>query len=118
MSFSFISFASFPETYRKDSNDINEKINSDLSRLDKWFAENELIMNLSKGKTEALLFGTSKKVAKESADFEVNMNDREIRRTMSYKYLGVQIDSTLNMSTYFDKCYKNVSLTKSASKTT
>ena len=75
-------------------------------------------MNLSKGKTEALLFGTSKKVAKESAGFEVNVNGREIRRTTSYKYLGVQIDSTLNMSTYFDKCYKNVSSTKSACKTT
>ena len=66
-------------------------------------------MNLSKGKTEALLFGTSKKVAKESARFEVNVNEREIRRTTSYKYLGVQIDSTFNMSTYIDKCYKNVS---------
>ena len=95
--------------FGKDSNNINETLNSDLSRLDKWFAENELIMNLSKGKTEALLFSTSKKVAKESADFEVNVNDREIRRTTSCKYLGVQIGSTLSMSTYFDKCYKNAS---------
>ena len=45
----------------KSANDINEKLNSDLSKLDKWFAENEQIMNLSKGKTKALLFGTSKK---------------------------------------------------------
>ena len=65
----------------KDSNDINEKLNCDLSRLDKWFAENELIMNLSKGKTEGLLFGTFKQVAKESAGFEVNVNDREIRKS-------------------------------------
>ena len=34
----------------KSANDIMEKLNSDLSKLDKWFAENELIMNLSKAK--------------------------------------------------------------------
>ena len=93
----------------KSVNDIMEKLNSDFSKLDKWFAENELIMNLSKGKTEALLFGKSKTVAKESANFRVNVNDMEIQKASSYKYLGVQIDSTLNMNTYFDKCYKNAS---------
>ena len=41
--------------------------------------------------------------------FRVSVSDREIKRTTSYKYLGVQIDSTLNMNTYFDKCYKNAS---------
>ena len=75
----------------KDANDCNEKLNSDFSRLAKWFTENELTMNRSKGETEALFFGASKKVAKESAYFRVCINNREITRTTSYKYLEVQI---------------------------
>lgn len=29
------------------------------------------------------------------------MNDRKIETTTSYKYLGIQIDSTLNVNTFF-----------------
>ena len=62
----------------KTATDRNEKLNSDLSKLDKWFSESKLIINLSKGKAEALLFGTSKRVAKESAYYRLHVNDRDI----------------------------------------
>ena len=64
----------------KTATDITEELNRDLSRLDKWFHENELIMNLNKGKTEALLFGTAKKVANGSSDFRPSVNDKEITK--------------------------------------
>ena len=64
---------------------------------------------LNKGKTEALLFGTAKKVANGSSDFRPSVNDKEITKTASYKYLGISIDSTLNMNTFFEKCYKKAS---------
>ena len=66
-------------------------------------------MNLNKGKTEALLFGTAKKVANGSSDFRPSVNDKEMTKTASYMYLGIPIDSTLNMNTFFDKCYKKAS---------
>ena len=66
-------------------------------------------MNLNKGKTEALLFGTAKKVGNGSSDFRPSVNDKEITKTASYKYLGISIDSTLNLNTFFEKCYKKAS---------
>ena len=93
----------------KTARDITEQLNSDLSRLEAWFHENELIINLNKGKTETLLFGTTKKVANGSSEFNVRINNEEITKTTSYSYLGVSIDSTLNMSSFFEKCYKKAS---------
>ena len=70
-------------------------------------------MNLNRRKNEDLLFGTTKKVANGSSDFKVSVNDREITKTSRYKYLGVQIDSTLNMNTFFVKWYKKASSRRS-----
>eukprot|EP00794_Sanderia_malayensis_P006706 gene6706-7468_t len=94
----------------KTATDITEELNRDLSRLDKWFHENELIMNLNKGKTEAFLFGTAKEVTNGSSDFRPSVNDKEITKTASYKYLGIPVDSTLNMNKLFDKCSSRLSL--------
>lgn len=69
--------------------DITQKLNRDLNRLTEWFHENELVVNLSKGKTEALLFGTPQRVANGSSHFRVSVNDKEIKKTSSYKDLGV-----------------------------
>ena len=66
-------------------------------------------MNLKKGKTEALLFGTPQKVSKQFQDFDVYVNTTKISITKDYKYLGVPVDSSLNMNTFFDKCYKKAS---------
>ena len=46
---------------------------------------------------------TAKKVAKGSSDFIPSVSDTEITKTASYKYLGIPVDSTLNMKTFFDK---------------
>ena len=90
----------------KTARDITEQLNSDLSKLEAWFHENELIINLNKGKTETLLFGTTKKVANGSSDFNVRINNEVITKTMSYSYLGVSIDSTLNMSSFLKSATK------------
>ena len=84
-------------------------LTEDLSSISDWLKENELIINLKKGKTEALLFGTSKKVANHLEDFEIYVNDTKITFTKQYKYLGVPVDSSLNMNSFFDTCYKKAS---------
>ena len=48
----------------KNVKDISNLLSVDLSSIAKWFKENELLMNLKQDKTEALLFGTSKKPRK------------------------------------------------------
>ena len=63
-------------------------------------------MNVNKGKTNALLFGTTIKVANRSSDFKVCVNYRDITKKMSYKYLEIQIDGILNMNTFFSSASK------------
>ena len=89
--------------------DISSLLSVDLSSIAKWFKENELPMNLKQGKTEALLFGTSQKTTQNFKDFEIYANKSKIPITKEYKYLGVPVDSSLNMTPFLDKCYKKAS---------
>ena len=45
----------------KNFSDIENALTSDLKAMDQYLRENELIINLNKGKTEVMLFGTHKK---------------------------------------------------------
>jgi len=84
-------------------------LTEDLSLIADWFKDKKLITNLKKGKTEALLFGIAKKVTNHLEDFEVFVNDTKITVTDQYIYLGVAVDSTLNLNSFFDTCYKKAS---------
>ena len=49
-----------------------------------------------------------KRVTKINKNFEVKFNNQYINETKSYKYLGVEVDHTLNLNSYFDKTYKKI----------
>ena len=89
---------------------IEQNLSEDIERLSVWFEENELIMNLKKGKSEVMLFGTPQKLSKlKKETLNINYRSSAINVTTEYKYLGVHIDSTLNLNTNFDKVYKKAS---------
>ena len=48
-------------TYSKDLDAIQHNVNEDINSLASWFGDKELFINLLKGKTEVMLFGTAKK---------------------------------------------------------
>ena len=48
----------------KDFFIIESKLSSDMEAIDTWCRKNDLILNLSKGKTEAMLFGSSQALSK------------------------------------------------------
>jgi hypothetical protein len=53
-------------------------------------SENHLTLNLKKGKTEFLLFGSSKRLGKESSSpINIKINGEHVNQTAQYKYLGV-----------------------------
>ena len=87
---------------------MEHQLDEDLENLSRWFEENELLINLKPGKTELLLFGTSQRIAKINKSFEVKFNNQYINETKSYKYLGVEVDHTLNLNYHFDKTYKKM----------
>ena len=42
-------------------NDIQEGLDKDMNAVASWFNQNQLVINLNKGKTESMIFGTSQK---------------------------------------------------------
>jgi len=80
-----------------------------VTELSVWFSENELILNQKKGKTEALLFGTAQRIQKCTELLCISHENGQISITSTYKYLGVQLDSSLNLNSDFDAKNKKAS---------
>ena len=59
---------------------------------------NELIINTKKGKTEVMLFGTSKRLKSSGKKLEITFSGKQINFVSNYKYLGVITDDTLTLN--------------------
>ena len=90
-------------------NEIEDKLNADLINLSNYFRENELLINLKKGKTESLLFGTSKRLNSTYGNFEVRFDNNLINNVKQYKYLGNILDQNLNLQANFSHTYRKAS---------
>ena len=94
-------------TAAKDLESIQRHLSEDCHNLSSWFRDNELVLNLKKGKTECMIFGTAKRLnALNGRQLALTVNGTLINTTSSYKYLGVNLDSSLNLESHFDKMYK------------
>ena len=94
-------------TSSKCVHDIERRLNEDINSVHRWLNENELILNLKKGKTESMLFGTGKKLSLLGGkQLEIHVDGKLINSTTTYKYLGVHLDPTLTLATHFDKTCK------------
>ena len=86
---------------------IDRILNDELGNLHSYFQENELILNLKKGKTETILFGTAKRLAKQTQrTITVTIEGKPVHHVTSYTYLGNQLDSKLSLNDNFEKSYK------------
>ena len=92
------------ESKEKIDNDLNQDIQNVLS----YFRKNELVKYLKKGKTETMLFGTTKRL-KTAGEIHFLYNNQRINFTEIYKYLGNIVDHHLNFSENFEKSYKKAS---------
>ena len=61
-----------------------------MDLIAKYLEENELIMNLEKGKTEVMLLGTAKRLSMQSRELDVRYiyKGERVKTTTSYNYLG------------------------------
>ena len=75
----------------------------DLNLLTERFKENELILNLKKGKTEPMIFRTAKCLAILNRGLKVKYQHHTVNVTPSYRYLGVDINPSLTFIKYFMK---------------
>ncbi|CAB3977617.1 Hypothetical predicted protein [Paramuricea clavata] len=97
----------------KMSEEIIKILNDDLQELDKWFKKNNLVINMKKGKTEFVLYGTAKRIViQQSSGEQINVTicGENVNQSASYDYLGVTLDSKLTFTEYLQKLYKKGSM--------
>ena len=56
---------------------IEQALTSEMNNVSKWLDKNRLIINLNKGKTESLLFGTAKRLSSKDPT-ELYMNEKHL----------------------------------------
>lgn len=87
---------------------IETTLNDELENVSTYLNDNELILNLKKGKTETVLFGTSKRLSRKNTKntIQLAMQGQPIHHSTSYIYLGNELDSSLTLVDNFEKSYK------------
>ena len=94
----------------KSTEEIESVLNSEPEiYIFRYFIKNDLIVNLRKGKTEALLFGTRRRLNMLHGKLALKFGPFEINSTNSYKYIGSVIDKSLTLSENFNHSYKKAS---------
>ena len=95
-------------TSSKNLDTIEENLNIDLEVMSQWFDDNDLLLNLKKGKTEFTIFGSQNKLSK-ARDLEIYWKQTLINYTPTYEYLGVIIDKSLTYVAHSARLYKRIS---------
>ena len=85
--------------------EIEKCINSDAEKVNKWMKENCLVLNPKRGKTEFVMFASRAR----NEPVKVTIDGNVINQPNLYEYLGVKLDSHLNMYSQFEQIYKRVS---------
>ena len=76
---------------------LNEAVNGDLKKLDTWLQGNKLSLNVAK--THSMLISTKQKqnsLKSQNKDLDLKIRDNDLEVVEKTKYLGVQIDCSLN----------------------
>ena len=76
---------------------IGECLSSELMSCRRWLIDNKLSLHV--GKTEAILFGTSRRL-KGVNDFKVTCEGEAVKQVTNVKYLGVTLNSCMDGKTH------------------
>ena len=74
----------------RDTEEIEDQLTDELKKAVNWLNDDDLIVNLNKGKTESMLLGTKRRTKNNT--LKVYLNGQIINFTNNYKYLGVLVD--------------------------
>ena len=77
-------------------------LSANIAVIKNWLDKNILFINLQKGKTECMLFGTAKRLWSHD-DLKVSLQGHLINFTSKYKYLGLHMDPSLSMGDHLQK---------------
>ena len=82
---------------------FESEVNSELEKVYVWLTSNKLTLNIKKSK---FLLISNKRLPN---DFELKVNNINLERCSSYKYLGVHIDENLNWESHIDYITSKIS---------
>ena len=94
----------------KNIDDLNEAINSDLRDLDSWLSGNKLSLNVAK--TQGMLICTKNKqrsLESTSESLCLKIRDNDLALVEKTKYLGVQVDNSLDWKEHIKSVSAKVS---------
>ena len=91
----------------KSVSNINDIMNTEISKVAKWLNKNFLTLNVKK--TKGMLLCNSQKMTRRDTDLEVYINNSLIDNVGKFKYLGVWLDPALTWNEQIDKISKTVS---------
>ena len=77
----------------KSAEKLESKLNIELSKAEIWLSNNKLTLNIKK--TMYMIFGNKRKLNR-LKELNIQIGTEKIKRTESYKYLGVHFDSQLS----------------------
>ena len=77
---------------------LEQKVNSELTKIGTWFQENKLALNIDK--THFILIHRKNK----NTDIQINLNGTRLSQKSQIKYLGVIIDEKLNWKPQVNSC--------------
>ena len=82
----------------KTFNELFKNANQDLINLNDWLSVNKLSLNLSK--TKYILHSACSKTAKPPCNYKIVLNNLEVKRVETFKFLGLFIDEHLSWKTH------------------
>ena len=85
--------------------DIEKVINQEAELIQTWIKENCLVLNKKKGKTEFILYRSKRN----GNNCIIKVGNDETNQPQSYEYLGVTLDSHLNLNEHYSKISKRIS---------
>ena len=94
----------------KNIEDLNEAINNDLRDLDSWLSGNKLSLNVAK--TQGMLICTKNKHKSLEGTGEsicLKIRDNDLALVENTKYLGVQVDNSLDWKEHIKRVSTKVS---------
>ena len=92
-------------TSHRDIKVIENTLSANITAIKNWLDKNRLFINLKKGKTECVLFGTAKRLCSHDG-LKVSLQGHLINFKSKYKYLGLHLDPSLSMSDHLQKVLK------------
>ncbi|CAB4011690.1 Hypothetical predicted protein [Paramuricea clavata] len=82
-------------TSSKNQETIKGNLNTDLSKLATWFYENNLVVNLKKGRTEFILYSTPNKLSK-AEKMDIMIRNEPVNEVQAYQYKYILVFKRYN----------------------